>query len=91
MLKFSACVYVGKLGEAVKELHLWDERTFRKADCVEWKADPPCWCYTYPKTEEEDEVVVAFITEKPLTEKEMKFLEPFARSLISKEVQSCLK
>ena len=74
-------VYVGKLGEAIKEFHLWDERTFRRADCVEWKADPPDWCYTYPKTKEENETVVAFITGKPLTEEEMRFLEPLAHFL----------
>ncbi len=77
------CVCIGKLEEVIKRFHLWDHRTFWKADCIEWKAESPYWCYTYPKTEKEDELISAFITKENLTDEEMRQLETLARFLSS--------
>ena len=81
------CVFVGKLEEAIRKFNLWDEKTFIGTDCVEWKSESPYWCYTYPRTTEENMIVSAFLTEKRLTENEIRLLTPFAnfyRSIFKK-------
>ncbi len=76
-------VVVGQQEEIISRFRLWDERYFRKANCVEWKAEPPpLWAYTYPKTVRDEDIVVALIVAGGLEEEQMEAFEKSALELL---------
>ena len=76
-------VVAGKLRDIKNRFKLFDEKDFWEADCIEWKAQPPpLWAYTYPKTMEYEDIVIALIIPGGLKEEQMREFEKKAKELL---------